>query len=171
MKTNLIKQLSGIALALVISPQLSAQAQLIVTLSNNNTETFALTDIRSIKFGAETMNLHSNNGNVSVWNISDILNYRFELVSGLSETESTAGKLEVFPNPATNQMLISFSSSQNQLITIEILDLLGKKIRDIYSGNHSLQQSYPWQVDIPKGMYICRVATKNGIVTKSLIIQ
>jgi hypothetical protein len=171
MKTNPIKQLSGFALALGISLQLSAQAQLIVTLNNNSIETFALTDIRSIKFGAETMHLHSNNGNVSTWNISDISNYRIEGVTGLNETEGTAGKLEVFPNPATNQMLISFSSAQSQHINIEIFDLLGKKIRDIYSGNHSLHQSYPWQVDVPQGLYICRVTTKNGITTKSIIIK
>ena len=171
MKTNLIKQFCGFALALGISPQLSAQTQLIVTLNNSNTETFALTEIRSIKFGTETMNLHSNNGDVITWNISDISSYSFEGPTGLSETEGFPGKLELFPNPATNQMLISFSSAQSQHITIEILDLLGKKVRDIYSGNHSLHQSYPWQVDVPQGLYICRVSTKDGITTKSIIIK
>jgi hypothetical protein len=171
MKNNLLNLFCCLVLSLSINQHLSAQAQLIVNLNNNNTETFVLSDIRSIKFGAETMKLNKNNGSVSTWNISEISNYSFEGVSGLRETESTTGKLEVFPNPATNHMLISFSSAQNHPIMIEILDLLGKKIREIYSGNHVGQQSYFWEVDIPKGMYICRVSSKSGIVTKSLVIQ
>jgi ribosomal protein S8 len=144
---------------------------MIVTLNNTNTETFLLTDIRSIKFEAEILNLYKNNGNVSTWNISDIANYRFEGVSGLGEMENNTGKLEVFPNPASNQTMITFSAAQSQTISIELLDLVGRKLRTIYSGNHIGQQSYSWQVDIPKGIYICRVAAESGIVTQSLIIQ
>ena len=67
--------------------------------------------------------------------------------------------------------MISFSTAQNQRIHIEILDLQGKKLKTIYTGNHVGQQSYSWQADVPKGMYLCRVATENGIVSKSLIIN
>jgi hypothetical protein len=117
------------------------------------------------------MNLYKNNGSVSTWNISEIVNYRFEGVSGLGEMEGTAGKLEVFPNPARIQAEISFYSAQNQQITIEVLDVLGRKVSDIYSGYHVGQHSYSWQVNIPEGTYICRVVAEKGIVTKSFFIQ
>jgi len=158
-------------IVLFTNQKLAAQPQLIVTLNNSNIETFALTDIRSIKFVQQTMTLFKNNGSVSSWSISDIDNYRFEGVSGINEQEQLIGKLEVFPNPASSQAVISFSSPINQRISIEVVDLLGKKQRDVYSGNHFGTQSYTWQVDIPKGIYVCRVSTENGIVTKSLIIQ
>jgi hypothetical protein len=171
MKTNFLKLLIAIPIAYGMSSNISAQVQMVVTLNNNNTETFALSEIRSLKFGTQSMNLHKYNGSVSTWNISDIANYRFTGVTGLGELKSTAGNLELFPNPASKETMISFSAAQNQRITIEILDLQGKKIRSIYSGNHVGQQRYPWQVDVPKGMYLCRVTTENGIFTKSLIIQ
>jgi len=171
MKTNFLKALSGLVLAIGTSYQVSAQVQMVVTLNNNNTETFALTEIRSLKFGTQTMNLNKYNGSVTTWNLSDIANYRFIGVTGLGDLKSSTGKLELFPNPASNQTMISFSAAYNQQITIEILDLQGKKIRTIYAGNHAGQLSYSLQADVPKGLYLCRVATENGILTKSLIIQ
>ena len=171
MKTNFLKLLSGLFLAYGTSTRLSAQVQMIVTLNNNNTETFALSEIRSLKFGTQTLNLNKSNGSISTWNLSDIANYRFVGLTGSDELKNTAGKLEVFPNPAGNQTMISFSAAHNQQISVEILDLQGKKIRNIYAGNHDGDQSFFWQVDVPKGMYLCRVATENGILTKSLIIN
>jgi hypothetical protein len=171
MKTNFLKLLSGLFLAYGTSTRLSAQVQMIVTLNNNNTETFALSEIRSLKFGTQTLNLNKSNGSISTWNLSDIANYRFVGLTGSGELKNTAGKLEVFPNPAGNQTRISFSAAHNQQISVEILDLQGKKIRNIYAGNHDGEQSFFWQVDVPKGMYLCRVATENGILTKSLIIN
>jgi len=158
-------------IVLFANQKLAAQPQLIVTLNNSNIETFALTDIRSIKFVQQTMTLFKNNGSVSSWSISDINNYRFDGVSGINEQEQLIGKLEVFPNPASSQTVISFSSPINQRISIEVFDMLGKKMVEIYAGNHIGEQSYTWQVDIAKGIYVCRVRTENGIVTKSIIIQ
>jgi len=159
------------SIVLFTNQKLAAQQQLIVTLNNSNIETFALTDIRSIKFVQQTMTLFKNNGSVSSWSISDIDNYRFDGVSGINKQEQLIGKLEVFPNPSSSQVVISFSSLINQRISIEVVDLLGKKQCDVYIGNHFGTQSYIWQVDIAKGIYVCRVLTENGIVTKSLIIQ
>ena len=158
-------------IVLFTNQKLAAQPQLIVTLNNSNIETFALSDIRSIKFVAQSMTLFKNDGSVSSWSISDIDNYRFDGVSGINKQEQPIGKLEVFPNPMSRQAVISFSSPINQRISIEVYDLLGKKQCDVYSGNHFGEQSYTWQVDIAKGIYVCRVSIENGIVTKSLIIQ
>jgi len=159
------------SIVIFANQKLAAQPQLIVTLNNSNIETFELSDIRSIKFVQQSMTLFKNDGSVSSWSISDIDNYRFDGVSGINKQEQPIGKLEVFPNPMSRQAVISFSSPINQRISIEVYDLLGKKQCDVYSGNHFGEQSYTWQVDIAKGIYVCRVSTENGIVTKSLIIQ
>ena len=171
MRTRHFSFLVLFSIVLFTNQKLAAQPQLIVTLNNSNIETFALSDIRSIKFIEQTMSLFKNNGSVSSWSISDIDNYRFEGVSGINKQEQLIGKLEVFPNPMSSQAVISFYSPINQRISIEVVDLLGKKQCDVYTGNHFGTQSYIWQVDIAKGIYVCRVSTENGIVTKSLIIQ
>ena len=171
MKTRHFPLLVLFSIVLFANQKLAAQPQLIVTLNNSNIETLELSDIRSIKFVQQSMTLFKNDGSVSSWSISDIDNYRFEGVSGINKQEQPIGKLEVFPNPMSRQAVISFSSPINQRISIEVYDLLGKKQCDVYSGNHFGEQSYTWQVDIAKGIYVCRVSTENGIVTKSLIIQ
>jgi Secretion system C-terminal sorting domain len=171
MKSCFLYFIFSLFLGVGTSLNVFSQGQMVVTLNNNNTETFALSEIRSLKFGTQTMNLYKTNGSISTWNISDIMNYSFVGVTGLDKLETSIGKLAVFPNPAGNRTMISFSTMQNQQISIELLDVQGKKMRDIYTGYHIGQHSYSWQVDVPKGLYLCRVKSENGIVTKPLIIQ
>jgi hypothetical protein len=171
MKNKYIIPLCFIAFVLIYCQKLSAQAQLIVTLTNNNTETFAVSEIRSIKFGAQTMNLRRNNGSVSTWNISEIANYRFEGVSGINETEKNIGKLQVFPNPMQEQTSIVFASQTHQHIRIQLLDILGRSVREIYSGPHEGEQTYTFQADVPKGLYLLRLIKDNGQLTQSILIQ
>jgi len=104
---------------LFANQKLAAQSQLIVTHNSSNTETFALSDIRSIKFVAQIMTLFKNNGSVTSWSLNDIENYRFDGVLGVNEQEQLFGKLKVFPNPMSSQAVISFSSPINQRISIK----------------------------------------------------
>ncbi len=156
---------------LIYSKPVFAQAQLIVTLNNNNTETFAISEIRSIKFISQTMNLQKNNGSISTWNISDIANYRFEGVSGLNETELNMGSMQIYPNPADGQTFISFSYPSIQHIRIEILDLVGRTLHEVYNGKHLGEQRYGWQPNVPSGMYLVRLRSENGMLTQTIVIQ
>jgi hypothetical protein len=142
-----------------------------VTLTNGNTETFTLSEIRSVKFGVQTMNLQQNNGSISTWNISDVANYRLEGVSGIKDNEQANGKLQVYPNPARENLSISFSAQGTLRIRIELLDVLGRTVREIYSGTHTGEQSYTWQTDVPKGLYLLRLNSEKGQFTQSIIIQ
>ncbi len=171
MKNKYITLLFFIAFVLSNCKTVSAQAQLIVTLNNNSTETFDISDIRSLKFGTQTMNLQRNNGSISTWNISEIDNYRFEGVSGINEEETTIGKLQVFPNPMQEQTSFVFASPRHQQIRIELLDGLGRSVREIYSGAHVGEQTYSFQVNVPKGTYLLRLSGENGQLIKSIIIQ
>jgi hypothetical protein len=171
MKHLFLSIVSCLILLLFFNKQLSAQAQIIVNLNNGNTETFALSEIRSIKFGVQTMNLKRNNGNISTWNISDITNYHFENASGINDNEQAIGKLQVYPNPAQEYLSISFSVQATQHIRLELLDVLGRSIREIFNGTHMGEQSYTWQIDVPKGHYLLRLDSENGQLTQSIIIQ
>ena len=171
MKNKYSILLGLISLMLSHSPKLFAQAQLIVTLTNNNTETFAVSEIRSIKFEAQTMNLQRNNGSISTWNISEISNYRFEGVSGIKEADKNIGKLKVFPNPMQEQTNIVFTSATHHQIRIELLDVLGRAVREIYIGAHVGEHTYTFQADVPKGLYLLRLSSEIGELTQSILIQ
>jgi hypothetical protein len=158
-------------IALCIPETLLAQAQLIVTLTNNTTETFAVSEIRSIKFGAQSMNLQQNNGTVASWNINEIDNYRFEGVTGLKEVEMGMGKLQVYPNPVQSLTQIVYNSKIRQQIRIELRDVLGRKVQEICNVVHVGEQTYTWQADVPKGLYLLCLISENGQLTQSIVIQ
>jgi hypothetical protein len=117
------------------------------------------------------MNLQGSNGSLSSWNISDIANYRFEGVTAACVSAQSKGKLEVYPNPVNVEASIFFASHGNQRIRIELLDVLGRSIREIYSGYHAGEHTYIWQADVPKGLYLLRLTSENGQLTQSVIIQ
>lgn len=171
MKNKYIKLLFFIAFVLSNCKTVSAQAQLIVTLNNNSTETFDISDIRSLKFGTQTMNLQRNNGSISTWNISEIDNYRFEGVSGIKEADKNIGKLKVFPNPMQEQTNIVFTSPTHHQIRIELLDVLGRAVREIYIGAHVGEHTYTFQANVPKGLYLLRLSSEIGELTQSILIQ
>ena len=117
------------------------------------------------------MNLQKNNGSLSTWNIVDIANYRFEGVAGINETDKSIGKLQVYPNPTQDLIRIFFISHTRQQIRIELLDVLGRTIREIYSGSHTGENTYTWQADVPLGLYLLRLSSDNGQLTQSILIQ
>ena len=72
MKSTSIKIQVAWVMLLLTSYVTRAQNQLIVTLTNGQTDAFNVSDIRSVKFVNNTMNLMENNGSQSSWNIDDV---------------------------------------------------------------------------------------------------
>jgi hypothetical protein len=150
---------------------LSAQ-NLVVTLKNSATESFPVSGIRSIKFGAETMVLNQLDGTVTIWNIEDIDKYAFDEDIGASDPlQADNSDVIVFPNPAANLVNIQFTSGQNTSLTIDIIDSNGKHIQQVYMGDHQGTHAYQWNSSVPKGVYYCRIATDSKVITKPIIIQ
>jgi hypothetical protein len=171
MKNSLIKLFLCASICAFFPKFSMAQSQLIVTLNNNNLETFALNDISSIKFVAETLNLKMYNGNLHSWNISDIANYRFEGVGGLNNIESNIGILQVYPNPIIEQTVVSFSTQETQQIQIALIDFLGRTVQEVYSGKHQGTQNYTFKPNVLKGIYLLRLTSENGTLNQSILVQ
>lgn len=152
--------------------QLRSQTQLIVKLKNNTSETFEVSEIRSIKFLNNNMNLFRKNGSMSSWAISDIQDYSFNIQTGLENGSAISDDhFKIFPNPASEQVTFGFSSPVKQKIRIELIDLSGKVIRSIFEGNHYTDITYNWSVDVPKGFYLCRMISDAKSITKTFIVQ
>lgn len=80
----------------------------------------------------------------------------------------------VYPNPFSNEVLISFRSPDNGMVSLELYDLTGKRLQTLYSG--SLQKGMYHQVrfhaeGMANGMYICRLQTPVGISQRKLILN
>ncbi len=172
MKSKILKTQVASAMLLLTSYVSNAQSQLTVSLTNGLTDAFYVSDIRSIKFINNTMNITENNGTQSSWPIVDIIEYSFKGSNSIGQTsESTSNYLNIFPNPVTDKLSMEYWSLNESQITIELLDLSGKIVRTVFEGIHQGKEKYTWTKDLPSGMYLCRIVSKNKSITKPFLIQ
>ena len=164
-------------LAFALLSAIGLQAQnLVVTLTNTNTETFAVADIQSIKFGAETMILNELDGTVNTWDIDDIDNYAFDGVANIHEsTTVTSDEVNVYPNPSSDQVQIKYASNRTGDISITVYDLNGKMIEELFRGEHQETTQVTWSAKqnsaVQTGTYMVKITTPNKTITKPIIIQ
>ncbi len=162
----------GLAILMLTSYISPAQNQLTVTLTNGQTDAFNVSDIRSIKFINNTMNITENNGSQISWSIDDISEYSFKGTNSIGQTTgSTNDHFRIFPNPVSDKLSMEYWSPQESKITIELLDLNGKLVRSIFNGMHQGKQTYTWTKDLPSGIYVCRIISKYKNISKPFVIQ
>ncbi len=80
--------------------------------------------------------------------------------------------LFVYPNPSTDHIVVDLTTSSDETIQLSIYDLVGKKV---YSTNSvEVAGNYSEKIDVSnfaKGIYLLRVATTHGTITKKVVIK
>lgn len=81
--------------------------------------------------------------------------------NGIQESPLSANKIHVYPNPSFGQLSIDYSLLQTARVTIDILDLNGRLVNNIFSGSRN-PGSYSNQVDLnqiglSQGTYLVKV--------------
>jgi hypothetical protein len=79
---------------------------------------------------------------------------------------------DVYPNPFENNLAVAFESIDNSKVEIDMYDLLGKKIKSIYSGIFPYGK-YSQFIDcsgFQSGVYIIQMKTITGI-TKQIVVK
>jgi len=171
MRKLIYKGLAIFAFAVAFNYNVFSQ-NLIVTLQDNTTETFAIAGIRSIKFGTSSMILNQLDGTVTTWNIEDIDNYAFDESTSLpTSAASSISAIQIYPNPASNLVNLKFEIKESSYITAEITDAQGRYVEQLFQGYVQGEQHYQWQSQVPKGVYYLRISTSQKLVTKPIIIQ
>jgi hypothetical protein len=87
-------------------------------------------------------------------------------VTSVGITYDTKDILNVYPNPNNGQFIISNSEIMKDII---ITDLRGKNVytnKNLNSNYLNIELDY-----LDGGMYLVNIISKNGIITKSVIIQ
>lgn len=170
-----VKLLLQFALTMLIQTssvtQAQVQNQLLVTLTNGQTDAFYVSDIRSIKFENTTMNVIENNGVQSTWAIADIYEYSFKGANAIGQAASTSNQLKLFPNPVSDQLSMEYWSNSECKISIELVDMNGKLVRTVFEGTHHGKQTYTWTNDLPSGVYVCRIVSKYKSISQPVVIQ
>ena len=77
------------------------------------------------------------------------------------DDELLAQGLSLYPNPVTNILTID---SEIPLTKVEVYSMLGKKVKEVHSDFKSIPTD-----NFSNGIYIVRIYSENGLVTKKLI--
>jgi hypothetical protein len=159
----------GVIVTLLLFTTLNSFGQsLFVNLTNSTTDSYLLSNVRSITFNQNSMIVNEVIGNVTSYNIPTILNYSFSNSSDLTDVDNNVN-VRVYPNPTTENLFISLGEMNEEKVRIEIWDKSGKMIKSIFDGTHKVNQLYHANLNIASGTYYCKIITSNKIITKPLI--
>src|SRR5690606_23195323 len=95
-----------------------------------------------------------------------IPNLAMALNQGLSieDVEVLKNQIHVYPNPVFNDLHISLPLSEKQ-VQVTLYNILGKKVLE-----RNLLKSSKINVSfLAKGVYLLKIETQNGTITKKLI--
>ena len=116
----------------------------------------------SIHFGSETKGYA-----VGLW--GKILKNSTGLMDNVFATTefNKENFVKMYPNPATNQITISFKEKQSTPFSIEITDFVGKKI---ISKSFENQNDTTLPIEsFSKGIYFVKISTKKGESIQKII--
>jgi hypothetical protein len=114
-------------------------------------------DLRSIAFANAGLGIIvGDNGTILRWN----------LTTGISTLYSTSDGLNIYPNPAAEQLIVQFNSDKNHIVeiyneqgTIIFSKILNSKTESINTSN------------ISSGIYFVRVSDGEKMFNQKLIVQ
>lgn len=80
--------------------------------------------------------------------------------------------LSVFPNPAADQLTVSYTLERSSLVTMEIMDAAGKIVRTLFSETqHSGMQTNTFALETAPGLYFIRLTIGSGQYMKKLAVH
>ena len=87
-------------------------------------------------------------------------------------TAEDNNSLTVYPNPSSGQMNICLEMPCPGNIQVEVGDISGRLVRDIYSGwLNKGDQTFVWQADVSGGIYYISINTGETRLSKKIIIK
>ncbi|HKR03888.1 MAG TPA: kelch repeat-containing protein [Bacteroidia bacterium] len=118
----------------------------------------------------------------SAWN--DLWKYSIDTTCGVcpapNSTEENnppkTDELLVFPNPTNSSLTISFSSSEKQTVELRIYNTLGEVqlFQSFVPINIGMEKGFSKEINVEKlgdGIYFLQLKTKEGIVSKKVVVQ
>lgn len=86
----------------------------------------------------------------------------------LGTDEKHLPSFRMYPNPATDFVTIEFTNHQSDVPVVAISDHLGKALKVPQTGQNRTKLGLR---DLPSGLYLISVKTKEGSATRKLVIQ
>jgi len=116
--------------------------------------------------GAYTVTLTAINGNCT-----DVTTFEVQISVSLEELSGLTS-IQMAPNPAENETTLSFNTTNEQSVSVNVCDQLGKVVlsldKEINQGQNTLAIS---TIQFENGMYFVTVQTATGSITRKLIVK
>jgi len=88
--------------------------------------------------------------------------------------DETALNWSVYPNPVTTQATVEVKVPEATSVTLEVRDMQGKIVRQIFSGNLTTGTSHQFTLDVnglAKGIYFTRLITPSKVYNEKIIVS
>ena len=94
--------------------------------------------------------------------------------SGILEEAAGISDLFVFPNPAQEHAIVSFSLKENEPVSIGVFDVTGRKVQAVLEENLSAGEhkfDIPFGGKLKAGMYFITLIVNNHVLSQKLIVN
>ncbi|MEM9052141.1 MAG: serine hydrolase [Bacteroidota bacterium] len=88
-------------------------------------------------------------------------------------TTPGGGIIESNPNPTEGLSTVSFKLSEEDFATLEVIDIEGRKVKELFSGLATADNEFRFQFDgseLPNGVYLYRLTTTTEVLTEKFLI-
>ena len=99
----------------------------------------------------------------------DINNYSVSVIMTGTQSISINFRFFICPNPATDNIIVTIDNALNEESFVSIFDFKGQQVIQ-----HNFQNHKRIEMDVstlPKGVYLMKILTKEGMEVKKLLIQ
>lgn len=143
-----------------------------ISLSDDGGYTYPyILDSAAANNGAAMVNLPNINTNTARIKVAAVDNIYFDIntrdfqitFNPLALTNEIKSGIDIFPNPAKNQVYIK--STKHLIKNVELFNLQGHRL------NCDFSEDYLNLLDINSGVYLLRVLTDDGISNRKLIVE
>ena len=103
------------------------------------------------------------------WDVNEGFSFTAQTVTSVNDY-SGVNELQVFPNPATDQLNVSFVMEDESPVSFKILDMAGKRLynKQIVS-NGGLIEEFVNVSEYAKGIYFLRIETSKGTTIEKFV--
>ena len=115
--------------------------------------------------GSYTVVLTAINGNCT-----DTESFTVAITVSLEELAGVEN-IKVYPNPATENFVVAFDNQNNQAVTIEMIDQMGRIIQSNTIDQSGVQVSEFNTMNVSNGMYSIRISSNGNALTKRMVVN
>ena len=83
--------------------------------------------------------------------------------TGINDIKKTDFQLKAFPNPVNEKLSVSYSLNQSENVKLEVVNLLGEKVRELLSGKQTVGQHnlFIGTENLNAGVYFLKVTSND----------